>query len=306
MTGRLFAALALLLGLLAGPVGAVGADASGPRTDKLLVVVLENHAERNALASMPALAGMARAYGYTTDYRAARHPSLPNYLAIAGGSTFGVTDDAGPSAHSITGPSVFDAALARGRTAKTYAESMPAACSPTTTNVYAGRHNPWVYFSDPASRANCRRLDVPAGTSSAGALHDDVLAGALPTVGMLVPNICNDAHSCPLATADAWLSDWLRVVQAGPDWRSGRLAVVVTFDEDDGSQANAVLTTVLAPATSHLRVDAPLTHYSLARLAAEVAGAAPLHAAGTAPSMAAAFGLRTGTARQTGWFRPGR
>ena len=38
---------------------------------------------------MPYLAGLAGEFGRTTAYRAVTHPSLPNYLAVAGGSTFG-------------------------------------------------------------------------------------------------------------------------------------------------------------------------------------------------------------------------
>jgi hypothetical protein len=45
------------------------------------------------------------------------HPSLPNYLAMSGGSTLGVTDDGPPSSHAIDQPSVFGQALSLGKTA---------------------------------------------------------------------------------------------------------------------------------------------------------------------------------------------
>jgi acid phosphatase len=240
---------------------------------------------------MPYLASLASTYGRTTSYRALRHPSLPNYLGLVGGSTFGVRDDRNPSSHPLAGASVFDRVLAAGRTAKTYAEAMPSACGLSGTSRYAVRHNPWTYFADAASRANCRRFDVPAGTTSAGALRRDIDAGSLPNVGVLIPDICHDAHDCSLATADAWLKSWLQVVQKGPDYRSGRLAVVVTFDEDDTSADNTVLTVVMSPRTSHVVVKTPLNHYSLTRLLAELTGTTPLREAGNAPSMRAAFHL---------------
>jgi len=81
---------------------------------KVLVIVEENHTETSALQQMPYLAALADAYGHTTDYQAVAHPSLPNYLALAGGSTFGVTDDNPPSSHPIAGDSVFDTALRAG------------------------------------------------------------------------------------------------------------------------------------------------------------------------------------------------
>src|SRR5690349_14453438 len=78
---------------------------------KVLTVVEENHGLAAARTGMPYLASLADQYGVATDYRALAHPSLPNYLAMTSGSTLGVRDDAGPSAHPVSGPSVFDLAL---------------------------------------------------------------------------------------------------------------------------------------------------------------------------------------------------
>jgi hypothetical protein len=258
---------------------------------KVLVFVEENKTDRSALAGMPYLASLARIYGYTTDYRAIRHPSLPNYLAIAGGSTFGVTNDAGPARHPLSGPSVFDQALAAGSTAKTYAEAMPSACAQTATRRYAVKHNPWAYFADATSRANCRRYDVPMGTTAAGALRSDVVAGRLPNVGMAIPDICHDGHDCSLETADSWLRSWLQVIFAGPDFRRGRLAVVVTFDEDDKSADNTVLTVVMSRSTSHVVATSSYTHYSLSRYLSQLTGSRPLRSAGTARDLRGAFHL---------------
>ena len=55
---------------------------------------------------------LQKTFGGTTHHTAATHPSLPNYLLIAGGRTFGVTDDAALRSHPIAGTSVFGAALA--------------------------------------------------------------------------------------------------------------------------------------------------------------------------------------------------
>jgi acid phosphatase len=264
---------------------------TGQRPVKVLVVVEENHTQGAALAGMPYLASLASTYGRTTDYKAITHPSLPNYLALAGGSTFGIRDDSDPDSHQLTGPSAFDRVITGGRTAKTYADSMPSPCALTSTGNYAVRHNPWTYFSDAGSRANCQRFDVPAGSTASGALRSDVDAGKLPTVGLLIPDVCNDAHDCSLSTADNWLKSWLQVVQAGPDYRSGRLAIVVTFDEDDTSSDNTVLTVVVSPYTKHVVSSRALSHYSLTRYFAELTLTAPIRSAATAPSMRADFHL---------------
>jgi acid phosphatase len=247
--------------------------------------MVENHSLGEMRAQMPWTAALADRYGYATAYRALTHPSLPNYLAIAGGSTFGVQDDADPSSHPVGGPSVFGEALATAHTAKLYAEDMPGTCVTTPAGEYAVKHNPWAYFVD--ERASCDRYDVPLT-----GLGADTRAGTLPDAGMVIANMCHIAHDCPLATADTWLRDEVGPVLAGPDFTSGRLVVVITADEDDQSGDNTVLTVVAsADMPAHQVVSTPLTHLSLSRLYAEVLGFAPLRDAATAPSLARAFHL---------------
>lgn len=270
--------------------GSVSALTPGAvRVSKLLVIVEENHSLRRALSGMPYLASQASRYGLATGYRALTHPSLPNYLAIAGGSTFGVTDDAYPSAHRLIGASVFGQVLAAGGTAKTYAEAMSGNCQPVSTDSYAVKHNPWAYFID--ERAACQRYDVPAGSPTAGALHSDVVHATLPTFGMLIPDVCNDAHNCSLGTADAYLRSWLPQIEAGPDFTSGRLAVVITFDEAEGGAGNHVMTVVVARQLHGVTVSVPLNHYSITAAADSLVGAAPLREAAHATNLLRAFGL---------------
>lgn len=251
---------------------------------KVLVVVEENHSDRQALAQMPYLAGLAAQYGRTSDYHGVAHPSLPNYLAIAGGSTFGVHDDAGPSAHPLSGASVFGQALAAGHTAKVYADAMPHPCQSAAAGSYAVKHNPWAYFT--AERAACAAGDVPL----AGALRADTAAGRLPEVGMVVPDLCHDGHDCPLETADRWLRDQVGPVLGGADFRTGRLAVVVTFDEDDSAgPSNRVLTVVLHRSLHRRVATASLSHLSLSRWLSDLSEAPPLGSAGSTTSLWAAF-----------------
>jgi phosphatidylinositol-3-phosphatase len=261
---------------------------------KVLTFVEENHSYAEMQAQMPYLASLAGRYGYANQYFAITHPSLPNYLAIAGGDTFGVTDDAYPEFHPISGPSVFGQAIAAGLTAKTYAESMDVNCSlgDDGGSGYAVRHNPWTYFAD--ERALCNSNDVPAGTPAGGALATDIAAGQLPNAGMVIPNGCNDAHDCGLATADAWLQGWLPQILGSPDFTTGRLAVVITADEDDYTSANKVLTVVLHNSLQGKVVAGALDHYSLTGFYAEVTRTAPLLKGVSASSMAAAFGLPLG------------
>jgi phosphatidylinositol-3-phosphatase len=253
------------------------------------VFVEENHSLSQMEVGMPYTFSLAQRYGYATNYTAIRHPSLPNYIAIAGGQTYGIADDNPPSSHPLNGSSVFGQAIAAGKTAKVYADGMTSNCMASNTGRYAVKHNPWPYFTPQSERQPCSTYDVPE-TQLAG----DITNGTLPNVGMVIPDLCNDAHNCDLTVADQWLRAQIELVMSGPDWRTGHLALVVTADEDDRHQDNLVLTAVAHPSMHGAVVTTPLTHYSLARLYSEVLAAPPLGEAAAAPSMATAFGLDLG------------
>jgi acid phosphatase len=255
----------------------------------VLVVVLENHGLDQAWNRMPYLRSLGQRYGYASDYRGVAHPSLPNYLALAGGSTFGVHDDAGPAEHPLAGATVFGQALAAGKSAKTYAEGLPRPCGRSSTSRYAVKHDPWPYF--PAEHASCVRFSVPAGTAAGGPFASDARADALPTVGLLVPDLCHDGHDCGLSVADVWLRQWLAPVLAGADFTTGKLAVVVTFDEDDRFSGNRVLTVVAADQLHGVVVGQRLSHLSLSRWLSQLSGSPGLRDAATATSLGTAFGL---------------
>lgn len=264
---------------------------SGAGPTKVLVVIEENHSLKEMREGMPFLAGLSDTYGYATHWNAIMHPSEPNYLAIAGGSTFGVTDDKAPGANSPkvgSAPSVFDQALAAGKTAATYADAMPDNChvydAPADKPTYAVRHNPWVFFS--AGRDSCLKYDQPLDHFAS-----DAAADQLPNVGFLIPDLVHDAHNASLGDADAWLKQQLSPVISSSDFTSGRLVVVVTADEDDRKSGNIVLTSVLSTQLHHKVVDTPLTHYSLTRFIDDVLGVPPLGQGKDAPDMKAAFGL---------------
>lgn len=259
---------------------------------KILVVMEENHSLSQAEAGMPYLFGLARIHGYATDYSAVSHPSVPNYLAIASGSTHGITSDPDPGS-KLHGQSVFDQALAAGKTAKTYNESMSGNCSINGTSAYDVNHNPWPYFSD--EHANCMAHDVPSGTELSGALLTDVRAGALPNAGMLSPNNAHDAHDGTLKAADTWLQGWLPIIMGGPDYTSGRLILMVVFDEGCCTFPNDRVLAVDLSVTGGKVVTKLLDHYSLARAYEQITGTPFLSKAATAPDLLSAFGTAAAT-----------
>lgn len=251
---------------------------------KLLVFVEENHSLAQMKAGMPYAFGLAKRYGYATQHVATMHPSLPNYIVMAGGKSHGITNNGSPSVNPVSGQSVFGQAIAAGKTAKVYADGMPANCAMSGGTAYAVRHNPWPYFVN--ERALCNKFDVPVSK-----LDADIAAGTLPNAGMVIPNLEHDAHDGSLAAADEWFRGWMVKIFASPDWKSGHLAVMLTADEDDKNSGNIVLTSVMHPSQNGRVVTTRLTHHGITRLYEDVIGAPYLFAAATAPSFATAFGL---------------
>src|SRR5207253_11228742 len=73
------------------------------------------------------------------------------------------------------------------------------------------------------------------------ALSRDATAGNLPKVSFVIPATIDDGHDTSLNNYDAFLSRTLTFLSNTGDYRSGALAVIVTFDEGDvkvGSHAS--------------------------------------------------------------------
>jgi len=126
-----------------------------------------------------------------------------------------------------------------------------ATWSPSGT--YAARHNPAVYFQNLGSA--CLRNDVP--------LTLPLNLSARFT--FITPNICNDMHSCPVATGDSWLRRMVPQILKSSQYQSHSTALFITFDENDSQASNQVPTLVIAPSVPRgERVGAHFTHYSFA------------------------------------------
>jgi acid phosphatase len=153
------------------------------------------------------------------------------------------------------------------------------------------RHNPWLYFASDTERQGCLQYDVPAGTAQEGEFHDDVANGTLPTFGYLAPNLCDDAHDCPLGSANTWMTKWFGPLLAGPDFKSGHLLVLVTFDEDDKHAGNRVLFVAINPSLHSLVVGPRLDHLATSKAISTLVSAPPLRDAAKAPDLFALLGL---------------
>src|SRR2546429_6741905 len=77
------------------PPPATTQAAGVPAYDHVFVIVMENHSYGQIIgsSSAPYVNGLLSSGALATNYSAVSHPSLPNYLALTGGSTYGVTSD---------------------------------------------------------------------------------------------------------------------------------------------------------------------------------------------------------------------
>src|SRR4051794_19549525 len=257
----------------APPSAASSPSGAVPTPDHVVVAIFENK-DVEHVQGAPFLTSLAAQGAAFTDAHGETHPSQPNYLALFSGSTQGVTSDACPL--SFSGDNLAAQLAAAGKTFVGYSESLPkpgytGCASGDHTGDYARKHAPWVDFPALPASVNQPFSALPGDYAN------------LPTVAFVVPNLCNDMHDCPVATGDAWAKQHL-----GPyaTWaKAHNSLLIVTFDEDEGTAANHIATTVVgagvrAGATSSQRID----HYSLLRTIEDMYGLPPLgSAAGASP-----------------------
>jgi acid phosphatase len=223
-----------------------------PRWRHVVIVIEENHSYADIAGSpaAPYLGHLAASGVSFTHSYAITHPSQPNYVALFSGSTQGITDDSCP--HTLSGNNLAHQLLAAHHSFAGYAENLPRAGDPVcTSGSYARKHCPWVNFSNVPPRVAQPLSAMPTNHS------------ALPDVSFVIPDLDNDMHDGTVRKADSWLKTHLGTYASWAVTHDSLL--VVTFDEDDFSAGNHIVTIAvgagLRPGTNAQKI----THYSLLR-----------------------------------------
>jgi len=243
-----------------------------PPHDKVVVVIMENKSYDQARVQ-PYTASLIAGGAIFTNARAVAHPSQPNYFALFAGNSLGISNDNCPPAGA---PYPYEnlgwACETNGRTWAAYSENLPSAgstvCSAdgsTSTGLYTRKHDPWTYFTN-VNHANERPYTDLAAV---------LAAHALPNLTFIVPNNCHNSHNsstpgCTIADADAWLATNLPpiIAELGPNG-----LLILTWDEDDNSASNHILTVVSGPKVIPGSAYDPLAqHYAVTRLISDVLG----------------------------------
>jgi YVTN family beta-propeller protein len=210
---------------------------------------------------------------------AEEHPSDGNYLALAGGSAFGIplTDPLEiNSQYTLRAPNLGDRVDAAGETWKAYEESAAGPCDDTVHSYYWNDDLPVMYFADVRNRpAYCSAHVVPLESMTS----DLSRTSSTPNFTWVGINDCDDMEGCGIRAGDRFLANQLGQIMRSPAWRTQRSLAIITFDEDayDHEHPAQRVPTVVLASTGVRRAyvsEARYTHYSLLRT---IEGALGLH-----------------------------
>jgi acid phosphatase len=289
----------LAVSALAWPLTA----AATPPLDRVVVLVMENKSYDEARVQPYTASLIAQGATFSSSF-GVRHPSQPNYLALWAASTLGVTNDNCPAPGSpyFGVHNLGEAIEAKGLHWRAYSENLgsvgSAACSfdgSASTGLYTRKHDPWTDFPNLDHTNERPWSDLAA----------DISGGTLPNLVYLIPNNCHNTHNsttagCGLADGDAWLAANLPAVIAalGP-----KGVLVLTWDEDDSSANNHILTVFVGNPVLHGVLSSQIiTHYSIVRMICDAFGLSPFNSGIPEPPINNIWDAAT-TTRNASWGR---
>jgi acid phosphatase len=235
----------------------------------VFLIVMENKTPEQALSGQ-FTASLASTYGEAANYTAVAHPSVPNYLALTSGQTWGVTDD---SYHVLPKQDIGDELTNGGVSWRGYMEGLTGGGCLDSPLPYDPGHNPFAFYG-----GGCPDNVVPL-TSLASDLN-----GNTPFFSWISPDMCHDEHSCDVSVGDDWLRQTVGMIRQSKAWTNNGV-LFITWDEDEGSADNRVLTLVVTPHQGHRVSNQPYTHYSLLASVEDLLGVARLGQAASASAM---------------------
>src|SRR5258706_7913968 len=208
-----------------------------PQFGHVAIVVEENTNYANAVGStsMPYLNSLIKQYGLATQYYANTHPSIGNYMMLTTGQILTNDDSQTPSSFPVSADNIAREIQLAGRTWKDYRE---------LTGTYYVRHDPLAYMTNITSAS---LLSFPQFAT-------DLANGTLPNFSWIAPNGCDDAHDCPLSTADSWLKTNIDPLIKNATFQKDGLLIIV-FDEsanDNTSGGGRVAAVLISPGVSKL------------------------------------------------------
>ena len=246
-------------------------DTDIPDFGHIALVLFENESYDAVIDNLllPEFNRLAQEYTLLTNYYAITHPSLPNYIALIGGDTFGIQSDCIDCFVNV--PSLPDYIEMSGRSWKAYQEDMPEPCFLGNYGKYVQRHNPFIYFDFiREDKARCLESVVPFDN-----LQIDIENQDLPDFIFITPNLCNDGHDCDLETTDSWTEKLMASLLPALDDTNEPYFVALIFDEGEKHRINLKLSDrsgghisvilVSPQAKKNFQDNTAYNHYSMLR-----------------------------------------
>jgi len=241
-----------------------------PTPAHVVVVMEENHAYSQVIgsSSAPYINSLANSGALMTQSFGVTHPSEPNYMALFGGSTFGLSSDKCPVSEGTTA-NLGSELLASGKTFVGYSEGLPSAGSTVcTSGKYARKHSPWVNYSNVPGADSVPFTSFPTNYAN------------LPTLSFVIPNLNDDMHDGTVAAGDTWLKNNL---SAYATWaKANNSLLIVTWDEDDSAHGNQIATIFYGARVKPGQYATAVTHYNVLRTLESMYALPPMNNAATA------------------------
>jgi hypothetical protein len=248
----------------------------------VVVIVMENHEYSHIIGNpnAPYINSLASTFALATEYHAVSHPSLPNYLALTGGSTFGITEDC-LRCH-VAGDYLGDQMIAGSVPWTAYIENVYPDSTPPCRfregkSHYDKAHNPWSYYDDLQNDPAQCVLVQPYETSFDPA--------NMPEFAWITPNSIHDMHDGTVAEGDAWLAANVPPIIAN---MSGSDVLFLVWDEgttDKGGGGHVVAIAAGPGAKMGFQDPTAYNHYGLLLTIEELLGLPCLRHACAAQAM---------------------
>jgi acid phosphatase len=263
------AALAALVALVAASDGdETGQEATVPQPRRVAVLVLENRNYEQVIGrnDAPFLNRLARRYALATNYFAVGHRSLPNYIALTGGSTNGIDDNC--TRCDTEQPNLLNQLDTAHVSWRAYFQGLkPAARLTQPTPRYNPHYNPFAYYERVEQNRRARQRIV-----NFGPLRHDIARRRLPRFSWIAPDVRHDGHNATLRAADRYAARLVpQLIRAlGP-----HSVLYVVWDEGPNSDLRGAggvpgggrvpLIAAGAGARRHTRSATEANHYALLR-----------------------------------------
>ena len=178
-----------------------------PQYDHVFLIIMENEGYGGVIGNQyaPMINAMAHDYGLATNYTGVGDPSEPNYVAMLGGDTFGISSD-DPywfPGHTVSASNLLSELEGAGKTWRGYFQNMPypgyrGYCYPDKCNgipdadtQYVSKHNGIVNFANLQTPSELGKMYPITQLST------DLAAGTISSFSYIVPDECHDMHGAP-------------------------------------------------------------------------------------------------------------